>query len=820
MPVNLGEEFREKAAELEELGRIVLKKENKPDPQLTKQIELLHQVVQALHLIKQAIDFIPPPPEMPEIPAPIINVEPQDLTDIVTAVNGLKPGANAQDIAEAVKTVLVPSTNGDSKETTSTLKAVAKALEELSFRLKGVGTQAYGGGTVSLARNSSINVSNLPADLDPDGGVKVHVQNPVAASGGGTEFAEDVAHSSGALGTLSLGVRNDNAAALTSADGDYSGFATDSAGRVGIADLGGSVTVDGPVTDGQLRATPVPVSGTVTANAGTGPFPVSDNGGSLTVDGTVGVSGVVDVTPASPAGNDYLPVRLSDGTSFYNATGGGGGGGTEFAEDSAHTTGALGTLGLGVRNDAASALTSADGDYSAVATDSAGRVGITDLGGVISIDDNGGSLTVDGPVTDTQLRATPVPISGTVTANAGTGPFPVSDNGGSLTVDGSVSITGAVDTELTTQDYDSGAGTATTAVAGLVVPASGGPVAIPGDTSNGLDVDVTRLPSLPAGTNNIGDVDVLSSALPTGAATSAKQDTVIGHLDGVEGLLTTIDADTGTLAGAVSGAEMQVDVVTMPNVTLNEPVSIDDNGGSVTVDGTVGVSNLNTADYDTGAGTVTEAMIGLALPASGGPVAGGTATNPVRTDPTGSTTQPVSGTVTANAGTGPFPVSDNGGSLTVDGSVSLATAIPAGTNNIGDVDVLSLPALPAGSNNIGDVDVLTLPAITGTVTSNAGTGTFATKETQPGTATLTNVANSVSSAQALASNTSRRQATFYNDDTDASVYLKFGTTASSTSFTIKIAPGGYYEIPAPIYTGRIDVIATAATGTLRVTEIT
>ncbi len=45
--------------------------------------------------------------------------------------------------------------------------------------------------------------------------------------------------------------------------------------------------------------------------------------------------------------------------------------------------------------------------------------------------------------------------------------------------------------------------------------------------------------------------------------------------------------------------------------------------------------------------------------------------------------------------------------------VSLATlpALPAGTNNIGDVDVLSLPALPAGTNNIGDVDVLSLPAL-------------------------------------------------------------------------------------------------------------
>lgn len=75
--------------------------------------------------------------------------------------------------------------------------------------------------------------------------------------------------------------------------------------------------------------------------------------------------------------------------------------------------------------------------------------------------------------------------------------------------------------------------------------------------------------ALPAGTNNIGDVDVLSSALPTGASTSANQTTVIGHLDGVETLLGTIDADTSTLAGAVAGTEMQVDVLTMPTVTVN-----------------------------------------------------------------------------------------------------------------------------------------------------------------------------------------------------------------------------------------------------------
>ena len=49
-------------------------------------------------------------------------------------------------------------------------------------------------------------------------------------------------------------------------------------------------------------------------------------------------------------------------------------------------------------------------------------------------------------------------------------------------------------------------------------------------------------------------VDISTSALPSGAATAALQTT--GN-----GILTTIDADTGSIAGAISGTEMQVDVV-------------------------------------------------------------------------------------------------------------------------------------------------------------------------------------------------------------------------------------------------------------------
>lgn len=61
----------------------------------------------------------------------------------------------------------------------------------------------------------------------------------------------------------------------------------------------------------------------------------------------------------------------------------------------------------------------------------------------------------------------------------------------------------------------------------------------------------------------------------------------------------------------------------------------------------------------------------------------------------------VDGTVTVQDGGSAISVDDNGGSLTVD----VGTALPAGTNNIGDVDVLTLPAIPAGSNEIGRVRI-------------------------------------------------------------------------------------------------------------------
>ena len=94
-------------------------------------------------------------------------------------------------------------------------------------------------------------------------------------------------------------------------------------------------------------------------------------------------------------------------------------------------------------------------------------------------------------------------------------------------------------------------------------------------------------------------------------------------------------------------------------------------------------------------------------------------------------------------------------------------------------------------------------------------------EGKSSTATLSSVGVSASSTTVLAANANRLGAIIMNDST-AVLYLKFGTTASTSSFTYKISGGETLELPTqPVYTGIIAGIwASDAGGNARVTELT
>lgn len=58
----------------------------------------------------------------------------------------------------------------------------------------------------------------------------------------------------------------------------------------------------------------------------------------------------------------------------------------------------------------------------------------------------------------------------------------------------------------------------------------------------------------------------------------------------------------------------------------------------------------------------------------------------------------------------------------------------------------------------------------------------------------------------------------YNNSSSADLYLALGPTASNTSFTCKIAPQGYYEVPLK-YTGPVSGVWSSASGSALVTEL-
>lgn len=85
-----------------------------------------------------------------------------------------------------------------------------------------------------------------------------------------------------------------------------------------------------------------------------------------------------------------------------------------------------------------------------------------------------------------------------------------------------------------------------------------------------------------------------------------------------------------------------------------------------------------------------------------------------------------------------------------------------------------------------------------------------------GTVTTASVTNS--NTTVLASNNNRLGATIYNEGT-VPCFVKLGSTASATSYTVRMVVDSYYEVPYN-YTGIITGITASGTATLRVDELT
>lgn len=458
---------------------------------------------------------------------------------------------------------------------------------------------------------------------------------------------------------------------------------------------------------------------------------VDDNAGSLTVDGTVSAK-VQDgsgnaVTSHSAGASRGIDVSIIDGsgnqiTSF--------GGGTQYTEDSAAAADPVGTAPILVRADTPATITSTDGDnvaqrgtnYGAAYVQVVSSTGafVDTFGGGTQYADGAARGTATGTLAmgddGTNIQSVKVNSSGELQVGV-VGTVPVTDNGGSLTIDatslplptgaatsakqdtGNTSlasidtwiqdidgyVSATMDVAASTRASEATAADIKTSVQLIDDAIATTGSAVPTKANFIAGTDGTNARALKTDASGELQIDVLSSALPSGAATSALQ--------------STIDTSINTLLKPASTLSAVTTVGTITNVVHVDDnastLSIDDGGGSITIDGTVAVSGTVTADTELpAAAALADATANPSTTSVGalGLLYNGTTWDRMRGDTTNGLdvdVTRVSGNVTVIQGTGTnlhtvidsgtitsitnsVAVTDNAGSLTVDNAGTFA----------------------------------------------------------------------------------------------------------------------------------------------------
>jgi hypothetical protein len=460
---------------------------------------------------------------------------------------------------------------------------------------------------------------------------------------------------------------------------------------------------------------------------------------------------------------------------------------------------------------------------------------------------NATAIKVDG-------SAVTQPVSGTVTANAGTGNFGVNLtqlSGISISTGNGVASTGTLrvaiasdNTAFSVNAIQSGTWNITNISGTISLP-----------TGAATESSLAKL-TLTQGSTTSGQ----SGALIQGAVTTAAPSYTTGQTSPVS--LTTSGAlrvDLGSTSANATAIKVDGSAVTQPvsgtvSITANSSVNLNQVAGNAVATGngvaTSGAQRVTIASDNTAfsvnsiqSGTWTiRSQDGYGVPLTASSIAPiGTETGLiVRNIPSG--TQTVSGTVSVNGtasdnsanSSSKLPVIaalantsaptwtngnmvplsvDTSGALRIAGNITAnnasvsttASAPPASATYVGASVTTSNPTYASGQMNalsLTTSGALRVDNISGSSTSS-----------------VTSVASSATNVTLLASNSNRVSAMIYNDSNQR-LYIKFGATASTTSFTVQIAAGGYYEFPMPIWRGRVDGLWASANGAARITELT
>lgn len=428
-------------------------------------------------------------------------------------------------------------------------------------------------------------------------------------------LAEDAVHGSGDPGVQALAVRKDTGATIAGTDGDYSPLQVDSSGnlRVNVAAGGAG---DGAILDGVSSS----IKATVLDYSNSNPLAVrlTDTSGDY-VGAGAGTQYTEDAAAAAnPVGTALMLVRDDSRVgSITNADGDnvatrGNNKGEMYVKDTDAETvlnAILASLGY-IQPDTTTIVTETGNSATSLAIIDdwdesdrakvniiAGQAGVTAGAGAVAANTPRVTLASDDPgvsslasidlqmgdvvtAVDTLSAATKVEDLAHSTGDRGIPALAVrrdtaavgSGTDGdysTVNVDGSGRLWthDPVAENVLTNVYDVAVSLA------QALASNAGDIIRVNDAGGSLTVDGTITANLAAGTNNIGDVDILSIAAG---------DNNIGNVD-----IVTVPAPLSTTGGGTEATALRVTVASDSTGVL----SVDDNGASLTVDGTVTASN-------------------------------------------------------------------------------------------------------------------------------------------------------------------------------------------------------------------------------------
>ena len=149
----------------------------------------------------------------------------------------------------------------------------------------------------------------------------------------------------------------------------------------------------------------------------------------------------------------------------------------------------------------------------------------------------------------------------------------------------------------------------------------------------------------------------------------------------------------------------------------------------------------------------------------------------------------------------------------VGGTVTIGSALPAGTNQIGSVTASISGTVPISISSVtvgNSVTIGSLPAISGAVTAN----TFAVQ----GTAVTTSNFTSTTASTVLASfNATREVLTIFNEGA-GNLHIAPGATCTTIAYQVRLSAGDYYEVPNH-QTSLTHSAVFATAGTARVCQV-